>query len=163
MQITNTSRALQGVHSTSGLVFIEAGKTMDVDVHPDYVERVKSLPFLSLDGAKPSGKDIATLQLNVDSAGIQKAMDDLRSTYEGEIKALKDRIAELELQNEELTKRIPAAVVPEAKHRGAGSYSIMEGEIELREKLTKNEAEAFNKLDAEGRAKWLTDNPKPAA
>jgi hypothetical protein len=50
-------------------------------------------------------------------------------------------------------------VGPEAKHRGAGSYSIMEGETEIREKLTKEQAEAFNKLDAEGKAKWLTDNP----
>ena len=51
---------------------------------------------------------------------------------------------------------------PEAKHRGGGSYSIMEGDDELREKLTKDQAEAFNALDVEGKAKWLAENPKPA-
>jgi hypothetical protein len=51
----------------------------------------------------------------------------------------------------------------EAKHRGAGSYSILEGENELREKLTKEQAEAFNALDDDGEAKWLADNPKPVA
>lgn len=50
--------------------------------------------------------------------------------------------------------------VYEAKHRGAGSWSIMDGDTEVREKLTKEQAETFNKLDAEGRAQWLTDNPK---
>lgn len=45
--ITNTSRALQGVHSVEGLVFIDAGKSMPVDVADDYVERVKALPFFT--------------------------------------------------------------------------------------------------------------------
>jgi hypothetical protein len=53
-------------------------------------------------------------------------------------------------------------VGPEAKHRGAGSYSIMEGDAEVREKLTKEQAEAFNALDVEGKTKWLADNPRAA-
>jgi hypothetical protein len=44
--ITNTSRALQGVHSVDGLVFIDAGQSRPVDVADDYVDRVKALPFL---------------------------------------------------------------------------------------------------------------------
>jgi len=44
--ITNTSRAPQGVHAVTGLVFIEPGQSRDVDVADDYVERVKALPFL---------------------------------------------------------------------------------------------------------------------
>ena len=51
MKITNTSRALQGVHSTSGLVFIEPGATQEVDVAKDYVARVKALPFFTVDGS----------------------------------------------------------------------------------------------------------------
>ena len=51
---------------------------------------------------------------------------------------------------------------PEAKPRGAGSYSNMEGDTEVREKLTKDQAEAFNALNAAGKTKWLADNPKPA-
>lgn len=51
MKITNTSRALQGVHSVSGLVHIEAGATEEVDVAKDYVARVKALPFFTVDGS----------------------------------------------------------------------------------------------------------------
>lgn len=217
MLITNTSRALQGVHSTAGLVFIEAGKSQEVDVAPDYLDRLKSLPFLTI-GGKPADTDEpagAKIVDGRDANGDTPEMAQLRGMFdaswerarqqagatEGEsldnviqrlvesheatntfetnlrealglkdgegiiegIAALKDKIAELELENEDLTKRIPAAVIPEAKHRGAGSYSIMEGDTELREKLTKDQAEAFNALDAEGRAKWLADNPKAAA
>jgi len=44
--ITNNSRALQGVHTVTGLVFIEPKATNTLDVADDYVERVKSLSFL---------------------------------------------------------------------------------------------------------------------
>lgn len=46
---------------------------------------------------------------------------------------------------------------PTAVHRGAGSYSVMEGDKELVEKLTKEEAEAFNKLDADAKAKFVDE------
>lgn len=52
---------------------------------------------------------------------------------------------------------------PEAKHRGGDSYWIMDGDTELREKLTKDQAQAFDALDTDGRAKWLADDPKAAA
>jgi hypothetical protein len=48
MTITNTSRAPQGVHSVSGLVFIDPGKTREVDVAESYVDRVKALKFFTL-------------------------------------------------------------------------------------------------------------------
>jgi len=38
-----------------------------------------------------------------------------------------------------------------AKHRGAGSYSVMRGDDEVVDKLTKDQAEAFNALDAEAK------------
>lgn len=142
MKITNISRASQGVHSTTGLVFIEPGETKDIEVAEDHVKRVKASAFLSLDGMPKA-----------DAGADQSA--DIIAAKDAEIVQLKDRVAELELELEELRK----PVAPEAKHRGAGSYSIMEGETEIREKLTKDQAEAFNKLDADSKAKWLTDNP----
>lgn len=42
-----------------------------------------------------------------------------------------------------------------AEHRGGGSYSIMDGDKEVVEKLSKAEAEEFNALDAEARAKFI--------
>ena len=38
-----------------------------------------------------------------------------------------------------------------AKHRGGGSYSVMRGDDEVVDKLTKDQAEAFNALDAEAK------------
>jgi hypothetical protein len=52
---------------------------------------------------------------------------------------------------------------PTAVHRGAGSYSVVDGDKELVEKLTKDEAEAFNKLDAEAKAAFVTDKTKVEA
>lgn len=51
----------------------------------------------------------------------------------------------------------PAPTGPTAIHRGGGSYSVMDGDNELVEKLTKEEAEGFNKLDAEAKAKFVED------
>ncbi|MGX1693142.1 hypothetical protein [Brevundimonas naejangsanensis] len=51
---------------------------------------------------------------------------------------------------------------PQAVHRGAGSYSVVEGSKELVEKLTKEEAEAFNKMDADAKAAFITSKTKPA-
>lgn len=44
----------------------------------------------------------------------------------------------------------------EAKHRGGGSYSVLDAEgKEVLEKLTKEDAEAFNALSAEERAAYV--------
>jgi len=53
----------------------------------------------------------------------------------------------------------------DAKHKGAGVYAVYKtGTDEIvRDKVTKADAEAFDKLDAEGQEKWLKDNPTPAA
>lgn len=57
MQVTNNSKALQGVHSVEGLVFIEAGATKEIEIAPDYLERAKSLPFLTIKGSDPLDHD----------------------------------------------------------------------------------------------------------
>lgn len=49
----------------------------------------------------------------------------------------------------------PAKTGLRAEHRGGGSYSIMDGDKEIVEKLSKAEAEEFNALDAEARAKFI--------
>lgn len=83
--ITNNSRAMQGVHSVAGLVFIEPGASKPVDVADDYVDRVKALPFFtskwgdtveqSDGGGKtdtPSGRDLLkarAIELKLEFAG----------------------------------------------------------------------------------------------
>jgi len=44
----------------------------------------------------------------------------------------------------------------EAKHRGGGSYSVLDGEgDEVLEKLSKADAEAFNAMSAEDQAEYI--------
>ena len=49
-EITNTSKANQGVYTDEGLQFNEPGQTRTHVIRRDYVERVMSLPFLSIKG-----------------------------------------------------------------------------------------------------------------
>lgn len=53
-KITNTSRANQGVYTDEGLVHLEAGETRTLTIAPDYVGRVKALPFLTVDAEAPA-------------------------------------------------------------------------------------------------------------
>lgn len=46
----------------------------------------------------------------------------------------------------------PAADALLAKHRGGGSYSVMKGDEEVLDKLTRDQAEAFNALSADDQA-----------
>lgn len=48
----------------------------------------------------------------------------------------------------------------EARHRGGGSYSIMLGEQEVVEKLSKADAEAFNGMTAEDKKAYVEASKK---
>lgn len=51
--IKNNSTAPQGVHTTSGLIFIDPGRSAVLDVAPNYVERVKALAFFKVTFDEP--------------------------------------------------------------------------------------------------------------
>jgi hypothetical protein len=80
--ITNNSRALQGVHSVTGLVNIEPGKSRVVDVAEGYAERVDALPFLSVEWAdepkqdKPQDKPVVQAKPKATAAKKGKAPPD---------------------------------------------------------------------------------------
>lgn len=44
-----------------------------------------------------------------------------------------------------------------AKHRGGGSYSVMDGDTEVVQGLDKDAAHAFNALDAQGKAAFVAE------
>lgn len=48
-----------------------------------------------------------------------------------------------------------APAEPEARHKGRGSYSVMAGDAEVVEGLTKDEADSFNALDASAKADFV--------
>lgn len=58
MRITNQSHGLRGVHSVAGLVWIEPGKTVDIEVSDVETPGVLAHPDLRVasDAATPKGK-----------------------------------------------------------------------------------------------------------
>ncbi len=111
----------------------------------------------------------AISRLVSNGASAESFEAELRSTLgldEGEgiieaIAALKDRIAELELHIEELEKEDDTTPKLEAKHRGGGSYSVLDADgKELVEKLDKDAAEKFNALSDEEKAAFVIEHKK---
>ena len=62
-EITNTSKADQGVYTTDGLKFIAPGETRTLEIAKDYVERATSLPFLRV---VPVGRPAASPTTDAD-------------------------------------------------------------------------------------------------
>jgi hypothetical protein len=54
--ITNNSQALQGVNTTGGVVYIQPGKTVSVDLAAGEHEHVSGLSFLNVSGDAPKAE-----------------------------------------------------------------------------------------------------------
>ena len=95
MKVTNNSKALQGVHTTDGVVYILPGKTKEVDLTPEGHKGASRLAFLSVEGKAPAGDGdertelFAKLKaLGIDAAGnsktetLQKKLDEALASAE---------------------------------------------------------------------------------
>lgn len=95
MKVTNNSKALQGVHTTDGVVYILPGKTKEVDLTPEGHKGASRLAFLSVEGKAPAGDGdertelFAKLKaLGIDAAGnsktetLQKKLDEALAAAE---------------------------------------------------------------------------------
>lgn len=95
MKVTNNSKALQGVHTTEGVVYILPGKTKEVDLTPEGHKGASRLAFLSVEGKAPAGDGdertelFAKLKaLGIDTAGnsktetLQKKLDEALAAAE---------------------------------------------------------------------------------
>ncbi|NMX65694.1 hypothetical protein [Pseudomonas sp. WS 5079] len=95
MKVTNSSKALQGVHTTDGVVYILPGETKEVDLTSEGHKGASRLTFLSLDGKAPAGDGdertelFAKLKaLGIDAAGnsktetLQKKLDEALAAAE---------------------------------------------------------------------------------
>lgn len=95
MKVTNNSKALQGVHTTEGVVYILPGKTKEVDLTPEGHKGASRLAFLSVEGKAPAGDGdertelFAKLKaLGIDAAGnsktetLQKKLDEALAAAE---------------------------------------------------------------------------------
>lgn len=115
------------------------------------------------DGERDENGDTAEM------AEMRKRFDASYSAVTSELHAEQAKLAELEKRASDLEARIAAGGHGDvsqpltAKHAGGGSYSIFRGEpVEVLEKLSKEDAEAFNALDEAGKAKFVADRNKAA-
>jgi len=174
MQITNNSGARQGVHTTKGLVWLKPGETRDdlVLSHSD-AERAGRLPFLTI-----VGEPVDDVAPGPESVGESREMAEMRARFDASYGALRTRaedldrrVALLSTEKDDLTRDLAAARAEieelrrtkaetptklEAKHRGGGSYSVLDADgKEVLEKLSKADAEAFNAMTAEEQAEYV--------
>lgn len=95
MKVTNNSKALQGVHTSLGVVFIQPGETKDVELTPEGHKGASRLSFLSVEGKAPAGDGderadlFAKLkELGIDAAGnsrtetLQRKLDEALAAKE---------------------------------------------------------------------------------
>nr|WP_314572901.1 hypothetical protein [uncultured Pseudomonas sp.] len=95
MKVTNNSKALQGVHTTAGVVYILPGQTQDIDLTPEGHKGASRLAFMSVEGKAPTGDSderaelFAKLKaLGIDAAGnsrtetLQKKLDEALAAAE---------------------------------------------------------------------------------
>lgn len=104
MKVTNNSKALQGVHSATGVVFLKPGESKDVDLTEAGHKLASRLDFLKVSGAAPKAgggdaeKDdlIAQLKAFGIDANVNSRVDTLQKKLaEAQDKAKADLIAQL--------------------------------------------------------------------
>lgn len=94
------------------------------------------------------------------AAGQEAEVETARPLTEQQLDALaRDSVKVTEKRAEKAKAEAPEGG-PKAVHRGARSWSVMDGDQELVEKLTKEEAASFNALEADAKAAFIADRTK---
>jgi hypothetical protein len=113
--VTNTSKANQGVWTDDGLVHLAPGETRLLVIAEDYVERARGLPFLSIAGPGPTadtGDDTPATAEDIASAiGLLDPANDDHWTKAG----LPEVAAVAELAGKPVTRAAITAAAPDAK------------------------------------------------
>ncbi|WP_395598598.1 hypothetical protein AB4P95_05575 [Pseudomonas sp. A1437] len=101
MKVTNNSKALQGVHTTAGVVYVLPGETQDLDLTPEGHKGASRLAFMSVDGKAPAadGDEKAELlaklkALGIDAAGNSKVETLRKKLEEAEAAAEKQKVVD---------------------------------------------------------------------
>lgn len=104
MKVTNNSKALQGVHTIAGVVYVLPGQSRDVELTEDGHKQASRLAFLKMSGDAPKQQDdnsdkevlFAKLKALGIEAGKNSSVDSLQKRLvEAEAKAKTEAIAKL--------------------------------------------------------------------
>lgn len=93
MKITNTQPGPRGINAISGSVLVEPGQTVEIEVYARERQHIEASGWFEVEGKYTADPGAAA-----QTGGAENS---------GEVTALKDRVAELELENEELKKKLP--------------------------------------------------------
>lgn len=102
MKVTNNSKAPQGVHTATGVVFVGPGEAREVDLTEQGHKLASRLDFLKVSGAAPKADDgdkealLAKLKALGVEAGKNSSLKTLQERLaEAEAKAKEEAIAKL--------------------------------------------------------------------
>jgi len=119
MEITNGSKAPQGVHSVSGVVYVMPGETKSVELTAEGFKGASRLQFLTIEGDAPDDKAVDKQELlaklkalGVDANGNSKAetlQKKLDETLAAQAEAKQVVIAELKALGVEFDEAAPLA------------------------------------------------------
>lgn len=152
MEFTNVSNGPRGLNTKHGQVIVAPRQTVDVEIDKVEADGALATKWFVKGGAPADepADDVATLKAQL-------------SERDQTIATLNQGITERDATIDDLKAQLAAKEAkpsPEAKHRGGGSYSIMDGDTELVEKLDKDAAEKFNAMDDAAKAAFIEANKK---
>lgn len=88
MKVTNKSKALQGVHSATGVVYVMPGQSLEVELTAEGHKGASRLKFLRIEGDAPEQKNdektelLAKLKALGVNAGANSGVESLRKKLE---------------------------------------------------------------------------------
>lgn len=172
-KITNNTGRREGVHTVTDLVWMNPGETRDLELTERQHQRLLRNPRWGMEGVERPAQESPTLaQLNDRRAARRETSDesqelrDLRAENDRlreEVTSLGGQVADLERRIADLTQDDGTTTGPDAtmiglsaKHRGGGSYSVMDSEDkELVRGLDKDGAEAFNAMSDSEKTEYV--------
>lgn len=165
MQVTNNSKAPQGVHTLRGVVFIKPGETKELDLGESQAERAGRLKFLDLKG-KVSEAVAIPLPLGQTIDIPPNEIDQLRQQIEAkdaEIKRLSELLAERDAEIATLKEAAASSGLDspkgpfEVKETSPGWYGVFGADgKQIGKNMRADDAEAFKAMNQAEQEQLLT-------
>ncbi|NTE87203.1 hypothetical protein [Agrobacterium rubi] len=172
MDVTNNSKAPQGIHTLDGLVYVLPGETKSVRLNETLHGHAKALDFFKLKG-EPEDDDLGKAD-NGDVRVTAAQMDELKTKFEeqtAEIGRLKSENVDLTTKNTEQAEKITEleALVAElkaapvndddkgyaVKTKGGGYYVITLDGADVTKSLRKDDVAEFPTMSDADKAAFV--------
>jgi hypothetical protein len=183
MEVTNNSKAPQGIHTLTGVVFVQPGQTKTVRLNKTLESHAKGLDFFDLDGeaeedelgaADPSGAVRVTAEQmddlrkkfdeqNAEIGRLTSENTDLTTTVgerDATIEALNGEIVGLKASLEAASQPMDDGTTPEfaVKEKSPGWFVIVKGDAEVTKSLRKDDVAEFPTMTSDDKAAFVELN-----